>query len=138
MRLGCFATEVGEQLRGLAEIIFLLLTVKTFSAETPESFCEITLVPSQDSLGTPAYPLFMARRPVSAQAWAPRLCLICLFQDLSTTIPELLIRFPVLILCMTPSLSFVWSVGGTHCDGHPYRALPARVLWVCALLVWTR
>lgn len=45
MRLGCFATEVGGQIRGPAESIFLLLTVKAPSAEASEPLCETALVP---------------------------------------------------------------------------------------------
>lgn len=41
MRLRCFAKEVGGQLRGPAESVFLLLAVKIFSAEAPELLCEM-------------------------------------------------------------------------------------------------
>lgn len=45
MRLGCFATEVGGQIRGPAESILLMLTVKAPSAEASEPLREAASAP---------------------------------------------------------------------------------------------
>lgn len=122
MRLGCFATEVGRQLSGPAENIFLLLAMKTTSAEAPESLCEVDLMPWWASPGALTHspcPWI----PILPQAWVPRLCLTRLSPALFTAVPKLLVRFPGLTLDIACYLSFAGSV---HCGWNP--------LWWISLL----
>lgn len=104
MTLGCFATEVGGQFRNPAESIFLLLIVKASSSGSPESHYEIPLVPCQALHWTPTHPL--SPWPEVVFQLKPGL-LVSLYLPVSSPahiIPELLIRFPGLILESLPHL----------------------------------
>lgn len=128
---GMFCYRRGGQHRGPAESIFLLLTVKTSTAEAPESLCETPLAPQKASSGTPTHPpthFLHGQEPHFTSGWASYLCLICFSPALS--VPELLIGFSALILDITSALPGLWV-------GPIVIGIPAQILWACALLVRT-
>lgn len=118
MTLGCFATEVGGQFRNPAESIFLLLIVKASFSGSPESHYEIPLVPCQALHWTPTHPL--SPWPEVLFQLKPGL-LVSLYLPVSSPahiIPELLIRFPGMILdwVITSSLSGWWVEPSVLCS----------------------